>query len=143
MKLSIGTLGLFLLLTLSSCEKEKVVPAREFPSEIENFVSNHFPSNKIIQVIEDQEGLTKTYNVVLDGNITLEFNKNMEIIEIDSNEQLPTDVIPPKISSYVSENFPNNSITDWKIDDKIQEIKFNNGLEIKFNMEGDLIKIDN
>src|SRR5690625_2351807 len=84
--ISISILGAFL--ALSSCEKEKVVPAQEFPSEIETYVSNHFPSNKIIQVVEDQDGLSKTYDVILDGNINLEFNNKMEIIEIDANNQI-------------------------------------------------------
>lgn len=139
--ISISILGAFL--ALSSCEKEKVVPAQEFPSEIETYVSSHFPSNKIIQVVEDQDGLSKTYDVILDGNINLEFNNKMEIIEIDANNQLPESVIPDKIKTYVNENFPNNTITDWKIDDKNQEIKLDSGLEIKFTMEGDLIRIDN
>lgn len=139
--ISISILGAFL--ALSSCEKEKVVPAQEFPSEIEIYVSSHFPSNKIIQVVEDQDGLSKTYDVILDGNINLEFNNKMEIIEIDANNQLPESVIPDKIKTYVNENFPNNTITDWKIDDKNQEVKLDSGLEIKFTMEGDLIRIDN
>ena len=67
----------------------------------------------------------------------------MEIIEIDANNQLPESVIPDKIKTYVNENFPNNTITDWKIDDKNQEVKLDSGLEIKFTMEGDLIRIDN
>lgn len=67
----------------------------------------------------------------------------MEIIEIDANNQLPESVIPDKIKTYVNENFPNNTITDWKIDDKNQEVKLDSGLEIKFSMEGDLIRIDN
>ena len=139
--ISISILGAFL--SLSSCDKEKLVPAQEFPSVIETYVCEHFRSNKIIQVVEDQDGLSKTYDVILDGNINLEFNNKMEIIEIDANNQLPESVIPDKIKTYVNENFPNNTITDWKIDDKNQEVKLDSGLEIKFSMEGDLIRIDN
>lgn len=143
MKNLLTLLSLGALLTFVSCDKEKVVPASEFPNEIEAFVSNHFPSNKIIQVIEDQDGITKTYDVILDGNVNLEFNRDMEIIDIDAQEKLPNTVIPAKINEYMAQNFPNNFITDWKIDDNQQEIKLDNGLEIKFNKNDELIKIDN
>src|SRR5690625_1279656 len=89
--ISISILGAFL--ALSSCEKEKVVPAQEFPSEIETYVSNHFPSNKIIQVVEDQDGLSKTYDVILDGNINLDFNNKLDIFEIYAYNMMHVSVI--------------------------------------------------
>src|SRR5690554_114621 len=60
---------------LTSCEKEKIVPAAELPNEITEYVSKHFPANTIIQSTEDKDDFTKTYDVLLDGNISLEFKR--------------------------------------------------------------------
>lgn len=127
---------------LTSCEKEKIVPATELPNEITEYVSTHFPVNTIIQSTEDKDGFTKTYDVLLDGNISLEFNRKKEIIDIESLSELPNSVIPTKIKSYVETNYPNNVIIGWGLDDKNQEVQLDNGVGLEFNMNGDFLRID-
>ena len=127
---------------LTSCEKEKIVPAAELPNEITEYVSKHFPANTIIQSTEDKDGFTKTYDVLLDGNISLEFNRKKEIIDIESLSELPNSVIPTKIKSYVETNYPNNVIIGWGLDDKNQEVELDNGVGLEFNMNGDFLRID-
>lgn len=83
-----------------------------------------------------------TYDILLDGNIKLEFNKKNQIIDIESREKLPDSVIPAKILDYVSANYSGNFITGWEIDGRNQQVKLNNGLELEFNMDGDFLRID-
>ena len=86
-----------LAFTLTSCEKEEVLPSTDLPSEITSYISTHFPNNSIVQVIKDRDGLTKTYDILLSESISLEFNRKKEIIDIDGVTQLPNSVIPEKI----------------------------------------------
>lgn len=130
--------GLF----LTSCEKEKVVPADNLPSEISTYVDTHFPNNRILQVIKDKDGLTTSYEVILDGTITLEFNRNKEIIDIDGIAKLPDSVIPEKIRTYVVANYAGSFITDWELDGRNQQIELSNGLDLEFAMNGDFLRID-
>ncbi len=133
---------LVLSLSLTSCDKESILSLNNIPAEIENYISSHFPGNKIIQAVEDLDGFTKTYDIILDGSIRLEFNRKKEIIEIDGISQLPDSVIPEKIRNYVSINFPTNVITDWEIEGKNQQVGLDNGLDLEFTKNGDFLRID-
>ncbi len=136
------TFSLLIALTLTGCDKEKVINNDELPSEIKSYISTHFPNHTIVQVVKDKDGFTKTYDVNLSGNIQLEFNRKKEIIDIDSDTQLPDSVIPEKIRAYVSTNYPENVITDWELDDKNQQIELDNGIDLEFNMDGEFLRID-
>ena len=132
-----------LAFTLTSCDNEKVIASTDLPSEITSYISTHFPNNSIVQAIKDRDGLTKTYDILLSESISLEFNRKKEIIDIDGVTQLPNSVIPEKILQYVTTNYPTNFITDWKLDDKNQQVQLDNGLDLEFKMNGDFLRIDN
>ncbi len=130
-------------ISLTSCDKESIIPSTDLPNEITSFISKHFPNNSIAQVIKDKDGLIKTYDVILSDNVSLEFNRKREVIDIDGVGQLPNSVIPAKLLEYVKTNYPNNFITDWELDDRNQQIQLNNGIDLEFNMKGDFLRIDN
>ncbi|MCK9481381.1 MAG: PepSY-like domain-containing protein [Bacteroidia bacterium] len=128
---------------LSGCEKETVLSDSKVPEEIATYTSTHFTTHKILQVVKDIDGFTKTYDVVLDGGVNLEFNRKKEIIEIDGNAKLPDSVIPEKIRTYVAANYPSNVITDWQLEGKNQQVGLDSDLDLEFSMNGDFLRIDN
>jgi hypothetical protein len=131
------------MIFLTSCEKETVLSQGDIPSEIKTYVSTHFPSQTILQVIKDRDGTELTYDVILSGNVTLEFNRKKEIIDISSNSKLPDSVIPEKILLYVNTNYPDNYITDWeKTGKKNQKIELDNKLELEFDKSGNFLRFD-
>lgn len=133
-----------LAIALTGCDKETVMDINsEVPNEIKTYANTHFPNNEIIQVIKDLVGVKKTYDVLLMSNTTLEFNRKLNIIDIDSDAELPASVIPTKIQDYVMTHFPNNVITGWEIEDKHQQVGLDNDVELEFTMNGDFIRIDN
>lgn len=135
-------IGLFVSGSLSSCEKETVLPESEWPAEIKTFVDTHFTDFAILQVVKDKDGLKKTYDVRLEGSFKLEFNSKMEIIEIEGTDRLPDSVIPDKILDYVNTNYPQNYIIEWELEGKNQEVKLDNRLELQFTMSGEFLRID-
>ncbi len=141
--LFIGVLAVAMTAPLSGCDREIILNVlTDVPSEISTYVATHFPGNKILQAVKDKDGLIKTYDIVLAGNISLEFNRKKEIIDIDSDSKLPDSVIPEKLRAYVNSNFPDNFITDWELEDRNQQVGLNNGLDLEFTMNGDFIRID-
>lgn len=134
---------LVLVFLFSACDKETILDLHhEVPAEIASYVSTHFPDHQILQLIKDVDGLKKTYDLILEGNVKLEFNRKKEIIEIDSDIKLPDSVIPEKIRIYVEENYPYNYVTDWELEGRNQQIGLDNGLDLIFSMNGDFIRID-
>lgn len=133
----------FLAMSLASCDKETIVSTSQLPGEIKNYVSMHFPENKIMQSIQDKDFFSKSYEITLEGNFKLEFNKKNKITDIDGISNLPSTVIPAKISNYVTVNYPNDQITAWELENKNQQIKLTTGQELEFNMKGEFLRIDN
>ncbi len=141
--IKISLMATLFAFTFSSCDEETIKPVSELPSEIKSYIATHFPNNSVLQVVEDKDGLTKHYSVLLSDSINLDFNRKKEIIDIDGMKQLPNSVIPEKMLQYVTTNFPSNYITDWELEDKNQQIQLDNGLDLEFKMNGEFIRIDN
>ena len=131
--------------SFSSCEKKTVLSESQLPSEIKSYVNTHFSDYSILQVVKDKDGVELTYDVMLTEEISLEFNRKKEIIDIDGNRKfgLPNSVIPEKILTYVQSNYSDNYIIGWeKSDNKNQKIDLDNNLELLFNKSGDFLRFD-
>jgi len=127
---------------MTSCEKSTVLDEGKCPAEIKTYVEHHFPGKKMLQCIKDVDGLDVDYEVVLEGNYRLEFNKSKEIDNIKGLEKLPDSVIPPVVLDYVKTNYPNNIILEWDLDKNIQEIKLDNRIELVFDLLGNFLRVD-
>ena len=108
------------LVSSIGCDKDILLSESQLPSEIKTYVNTHFSDYSILQVTKDKDGFELTYDVILSEWITLEFNRKKEIIGIDGNKntKLFDSVISEKILTYVTSNYSNNYITEWKITDK-------------------------
>lgn len=131
-----------LVFVLASCDKEKVVSTNDLPSTSTTYINTHFAGQNILQVVKERDDLKTTYKVHLSGGTKLEFNKDGEIYDIESNEALPASVIPSAILSYVSTNYPSQHIKEWELDKTTQEVKLSNGLSLVFDRNGTFLKID-
>ncbi|OEI81254.1 hypothetical protein AST99_05800 [Formosa algae] len=114
----------------------------EIPSEITTYVSTHFDTSTITRAEKETENSGITYEVLLDLNYQLEFNSDLEIVEIDGITALPDSVIPELILEYVTTNYPNQVITDWELETNYQQVELNNGYELEFELNGDFIRLD-
>lgn len=141
-KIFLGSALSAFTLFFAGCDKESIVPVSDLPSQIQNYVTTHFPNNNIIQVTKDREGFKENYELILDESVTLEFNKKNEIVDIGGVLKLPDSVIPEKLLLYTTSNFPDSFIIGWEIDDKNQELQLNNDMSLVFKMNGDFLKID-
>lgn len=134
---------LFLLVSLfTACEKQTPISPEQTSSDIQTYLSLHFPDKTIVQNIKEFDDLATTYEILLNDYTRLEFNRNFAVQEIESNSKLPDSVIPVSILEYVNSNFPAQYIVAWKLEDRHQQIELNNDLEIEFEMDGRFRRID-
>lgn len=138
----LATFSMILLIGFTSCAQDKIITSDKLPEQIITYVETHFPDNSIIQASFDRELFSKSHEVILKDNIKLDFNSKNKVTEIEGNSKLPDSVIPKQILEYVKKNYNNNVIIKWEIDDKKQQVKLDNGLELEFNMKGDFLRID-
>ena len=125
-----------------SMSQDKVMTNSEIPAEIQHYVKTHFAQHTIARAEINKEGLQKEYEIKLNDRTQLEFNSKYQIIKIDADTALPQSVIPAKLLSYITTNYPQNHITEWELDNKVQEIKLNNGIKLEFSKQGDFKRID-
>jgi len=122
--------------------QDKILAPTEVPGAIQSYVKKHFAGQTIAQAKLDVDGLKKEYEIKLSDQTKLEFTDKHKITKIDANKALPASVVPQKIAQYVKANYPNHSIIEWKKDERKQEIKLDNKLEMEFNLKGDFVRID-
>lgn len=118
------------------------IAKNQIPDQINTYLKKHFPNNPVTKAAFDNHMVYKKYEITLKDKTSLEFSPAFEVTEIKSKSKLPDSVVPKDILKYVNANYPNNVVTDWELDDGIQKIELNNGLDIDFTKEGQFIGID-
>lgn len=132
-----------LLFGLSANAQKTVIKKESLPANAQTFLKTHFGSKKPSYILEDKEILSTEYKVQFDNQIEIEFDKKGNWKEVDGkNSKIPKSIIPKKIASYIKENFPKEKVTKIEIESSGYETKLTNGLELKFSLKGDFIKID-
>jgi hypothetical protein len=132
-----------LLFGLFANAQKTVIKKEALPGNAQTFLKTHFGSKKPNYILEDKEILSTEYKVQYDNQIEIEFDKKGNWKEVDGkNGKIPKSIVPKKIASYVKTNFPKEDVIKIEIGSSGYETKLNNGLELKFNLKGDFIKID-
>ena len=128
-----------------SCDKDddQTLTNDNIPTEIKNYVTTHFNTATITRAVIDEDDSNDYYEITLSNGVKLDFNRNKQIVDIESNTQLPDSVIPDAILSYVKANYASNFITDWELQGIQQEVELNNGVELIFTATGEFVRIDN
>lgn len=130
------------LMAFAACDKESIVSADGLPKDAQLFITQHFPDQEILQVVKERDDLKTTYDVYLSDGFDLDFDKKGKILSVEGTSKLPDSVVPAKILAYVEANYPDDFIRDWELDDRGQEITLSNGMDLKFDKNGNFLRID-
>ncbi|WP_394774158.1 PepSY-like domain-containing protein [Flavobacterium sp.] len=145
-----GFIALSLLVTTTSCDsddddRETVITAADLPQTASTFITTYFP-NATYQVIKKQDKPDSdgsVYDVYLTNGFEIDFDANGNWIDIDGNNQvIPVALIPEKINTYVTANYPNQFITSIDNERTYTEIELNNKVELVFDLQGNFLRID-
>ncbi|WP_338840526.1 PepSY-like domain-containing protein [Flavobacterium ginsenosidimutans] len=132
-----------LIFGLSANAQKTVIKKEALPANAQAFLKTHFGSKKPSYILEDKEILSTEYKVKFANEIEIEFDKKGNWKEVDgNNSKIPKSIVPKKIASYIKENFPKEKVTKIEIGSSGYETKLTNGLELKFNLKENFIKID-
>lgn len=91
----------------------------------------------------ERDFLETRYEVVFTNGSKVEFLKDGEWKEVECKySAVPTAIIPAQIASYVSQNYPDTQIVQIDRDKRDYEVKLTNRLELTFDLNFNLIGID-
>lgn len=141
-KILVAVATLFVSSTLVSC-KDVIITADNLPVSAQAFLKEFFPDNAVSYVKKDKEIAKTTYEVVLQNGIEIEFNSKGLWDNVDCKKaEVPAALVPAAIAEYVRTNFPGQVIVMIDKEPYGFEVELLNGLELKFNKDGNLIRVD-
>ena len=145
-RIGIILIGLALMTNMACADNDKVTNnINELPQVSRTFLNNYFNGNKVSHIKIDKDlFLIDSYDVILTDGTSVEFNRDGEWKEVKSFQQnIPDTLIPAEIKQYVNQNYPNQKIMTVERGKRKVSIDLANGLELEFDLNGNLIDIDN
>ena len=145
-RIGIILIGLALMTNMACADNDKVTNnINELPQVSRTFLNNYFDGNKVSHIKIDKDlFLVDSYDVILTDGTSVEFNRDGEWKEVKSFQQnIPDTLIPVEIRQYVSQNYPGQKIMTVERGKRKVSVDLANGLELKFDLNGNLIDIDN
>ena len=143
-RIGVILIGLALMTNMACADNDKVTNnINELPQVSRTFLNNYFNGNKVSHIKIDKDlFLVDSYDVILTDGTSVEFNRDGEWKEVKSFQQnIPDTLIPAEIRQYVSQNYPGQKIMTVERGKRKVSVDLANGLELKFDLNGNLIDI--
>lgn len=134
-----------LILALSSActGQDRIIKASDLPTKAQTMLNDIFKGRQATLVQRDKDGLKTFYDVVLDDGTKIEYDDKGEWCEINSKpNSVPTSLIPSQIIEYVKQNFANANIVQIERDRRGYEIDLSTGIDISFDKDMKVRKLD-
>lgn len=128
---------------IASADNDRIVPYENLPAKAQEFVKKYFPSEKVSYVKEEADFMELSYEVVFAQGTKVEFTGQGEWKEVDCRySTLNEDLVPEQIRAYVKQNFPDTKFVKIEKGYRDYEVKLTNRLELTFDMNFNLVDID-
>ena len=122
---------------------DRIITVAELPAASQQFIKAHFAGVEVSYAKVDEELFDKDYKVVFVNGSKVEFAKDGAWKEVDCKYgEVPAAIVPQQIRDYVAKNFAGRKIVSIDRDKRDWEVKLDNGLDLKFDLQFRLIEID-
>ena len=126
-------------LTMSADDDDRVITYDQLPQAAQTFLKQHFAQKVPLVVTADWDDFTIRY----ESGEKIEFDRSGNWKDIECyNSKVPNETVPDQISSYITQNYPGKSIIKLERHRSVYEVKLNNGMEIEFNRNFQVVDVD-
>ena len=146
-KLEFDSKGIFREVSGNSDDSESNhIPVSGLPAAIQTYVTANYPGQTIIKA--EKEG--GNIEIVLSNGVKLEFDSNGKFIEVSGSSDLDDDSVsnhilvsglPAAIQTYVTANYPGQTIIKAEKEGGKIEIVLSNGVKLEFDSSGKFIEV--
>ena len=112
------------------------------PDAITTFIKQHFPNAQVVGVEPDRDHGGLEYDVYLNDGTQIDFDANNQWDQVESMKGVPAFFIPKGVANYVKSNFPDTEIVKIDKERYGYDIELSNDLELKFNKNGQMLRLD-
>lgn len=134
---------LFSLQTVVRADDDRPIAVTQLPASAQQFIKKHFAGNQVAFAKMEKDWFSKSYDVTFTNGNKLEFDEKGEWTEVDCKyTSVPAAIVPKAIADYVAQNYKDIRILKIDRDTRDYEVKLSNRLELKFDLQFNLIDID-
>lgn len=129
-------------------DDEDIDPAN-LPQNILDFIKTYYPGVEIEEAERENNG---NFEVELKNDVELIFDGNGNFLgqaqdenddeQGEDEEDINPSELPQNILNYIAENYPENTIIEAERDNDGYEVTLNNGVELEFDLEGNLLSVE-
>lgn len=144
------TIKIFMLVLIAcasvftaKADDDRPITVDQLPAASREFINTYFKDVQVSYATVDEGYFGKTYEVNFMGGANVEFDNEGMWKEVDFRRNaIPTGIVPQQIVSYVDQNHAGQIITKIDKGRRTYEIELLNGLEIKFDLNFNMIGYD-
>lgn len=126
-------------LNVMADDDDRVITYQQLPQTAQSFLKQHFAKKVPLVVTADYDDFT----IVYESGEKIEFDKKGNWKEVTCRaSKVPNAIIPEQIMTYVKKNYPGKSVVKMDRHRSVYEVKLNNGMEIEFNRNFQVIDVD-
>lgn len=123
----------------AKADHDQVITFNQLPADAQTMLKQYFANKVPLVITMDWDD----YTIVYDSGEKVEFDKQGNWKDIDCRSSfVPTELIPEQIKANIKTSFPGTTIIKLDRNRRGYEVKLNNGLEIEFNRDYQVIDID-
>ena len=120
----------------------------EVPQKIKDFISTYFPGATIVKAEKENNG---NFEIELSNDEELIFDAQANFLglaidedenEDEDDEDISVSELPQNVRDYITANYPDNTIIEAEREDDGFEVTLNNGVELKFDEDGEFVSAD-
>lgn len=123
---------------------ERAITVEQLPKPAQEFLEKHFDSLNVAYVVEDVKYFGSEYEVVYTDRTEVDFRKDGQWESVERKyAPVPASIIPKQIADFVAKsNYPGQFVKKIDRAPYTWEIELSSGLEIKFDMQFNVIGYD-
>ena len=142
-KILLSVLAVATLAVTPTMAEDVAITAQKLPGAAQKFLKEHFAKNKVVTALLDRDFADNDYTVYLDDGTKIEFTGTGKWESVKNHSgKIPAGIIPTAIQSYISQHYPALGIE--KIEHKRYgyEVELTNDLDLRFDLNGNFVGID-
>lgn len=122
---------------------DKLIRFEELPEAARATVNRYFDADQVASVKQEYEWLGSVYEVKFYDGTEIDFLGNGEWKEIDCTPRaLPAGLVPSGIARLIEKRFPERKVVKIERDRRNWEVELDDGTDLKFDLQFNLIDID-
>ncbi len=142
-KLFLSLTCLVLVSTASFADDDRAISVNQLPQTAQQFIQSYFVDVEISYAKMESELFDKSYEIIFVNGNKVEFDKNGKWTDIDCKyTEVPIGIVPQKIQDFIAKNHPNTKVIEIDKDRWDYDLKLNNRIELRFDLNENFIGFD-